>query len=96
MTFSDFCRVMSKANAEGKRLTGVIVFTQDSFAQDYTEQERAYRVSSMAKYFRKGMLGSALLGNCLDGKDLGVRLDYYMKAGSPRWKVEKAYIKEEV
>ena len=96
MKFSEFCKVMSKANAEGKRLTGVIVFTQNSFAQEYTEQERSYRVSSMAKYFKKGVSGSALSGDCLDGKDLGVRLDYYMKAGTPRWKVEKAYIEEDV
>lgn len=95
MTFSEFCRAMSKANADGKRLTGVIVFAKGSFAQEYTEQERSYRVSSMAKYFRKGMLGRALPGDCLDGKDLGVRLDYYMK-GSPRWRVEKAYIEEDV
>lgn len=95
MTFSEFCRVMEKANEDNKKLTGVIVFTKGSFAQEYTEQERSYRVSSMAKYFRKGVLGSALPGDCLDGKDLGGRIDYYIKAGSPRWKVEKAYIEEE-
>lgn len=94
MTFSEFCGVMSKANAEGKRLTGVIVFTQDSFPRNYTEQERSYRVSSMAKYFRKGVSGSALPGDCLDGRDLGVRLDYYMKAGTPRWKVETTWMCE--
>ena len=92
MKFSEFCRVMSKANAEGKRLTGVIVFSQDSFYQFYTEKERSYRVSSMAKYFKKGVSGSTLPGDCLDGKYLGVPLDCYMKAG---WKVEKAYIEED-
>ena len=92
MTFSEFCRVMSKANAEGKRLAGVIVFSQDSFYQFYTEQERSYRVSSLAKYFKKGVSGGDLPGDCLDGKYQGVPLDCYMGAGSPLWKVEKAYI----
>ena len=83
MTFSEFFRVMSKANAEGTKLTGVIVFSQDSFYQFYTEQERSYRVSSMAKYFK-------------DGKYLSVPLDFYVKARTPRWKIEKAYIEEDV
>ena len=30
------------------------------------------------------MNGNSLFGNCLDGKDLGVRLDLYMYEG---WKV---------
>ena len=57
----------------------------------FTELERSYQISSDAKYFDGNMSGNSLFGNCLDGKDLGVRLDYYMYSG---WKVDFCYITE--
>ena len=69
----------------------VLVFTESSFNIPYAEQERSYTISSDAKYFDGNMGGSSLFGNCLDGKDLGVRLDKYMYEG---WKVDYCYITE--
>ena len=66
-----------------------IVFTNDNFkGQEYTETERTYTVSSSAKYFDGSKIGTSLFGDCLDGRDLGIRLDWY------NWKVERIDIIE--
>lgn len=71
----------------------VIVFTKDSFDKDYTEEERSYKVSHSSNWFNGGKtISFALWGNCLDGKDLGVRLDWYLKNGKDSWKVDYCYI----
>jgi hypothetical protein len=69
----------------------VVVFTEDSFKKPYTELERSYKISSGDKYFDGNMGGNSLFGNCLDGTDLGVRLDIYIYEG---WKVDYCYITE--
>jgi len=69
----------------------IVVFTADSFEKPFTEIERSYKIYSGDKYFDANMGGSSLYGYCLDGKDLGVRLDHYIYSG---WKVEYAYITE--
>lgn len=69
----------------------VVVFTKDSFANEYSEVERSYEISSDAKMFNN-MCGSSLFGCCLDGKDNCVRLDWYMRGGG--WKVDYCYIIE--
>jgi hypothetical protein len=69
----------------------VVVFTEDSFKKPYTELERSYKISSGDKYFDGNMGGNSLFGNCLDGTDLGVRLDVYIYEG---WKPEFCYITE--
>lgn len=68
----------------------VIVFTEDSFDKPYTEQERSYEIRSDAKYFDGSKLGNSLFGNCLDGKDHNVRLDWYLG----EWHIEYCYIVE--
>jgi hypothetical protein len=68
----------------------VIVFTKDSFNREYSEIERSYQIHSTAKYFKPFANGNSLFGNCLDGKDNGVRLEHYM--ASEGWKVEYCYI----
>lgn len=73
----------------------VIVFTKGSFTRDYSEVERSYKVSRDSKYFNPMMNGSSLFGDCLDGKDDGVRLDIYMKLlpeEGVRWKPDYCYI----
>jgi hypothetical protein len=69
----------------------VVVFTEDSFKKPYSELERSYKIYSGDKYFDGNMGGNSLYGYCLDGKDLGVRLDQYIYSG---WKPEFAYITE--
>lgn len=66
----------------------VVVFTEDSFTEKYSEQSRSYKVDRGDKYFDEGKLGKALIGDCLDGKDNGVRLDVYLG----EWEVEYCYI----
>ncbi|WP_090739338.1 hypothetical protein [Paenibacillus sp. Mc5Re-14] len=74
----------------------VIVFSDESFGnRGFTVEERSYKVSGDAKFFDPNMIGSSLFGNCLDGKDIGVRLDWYMNLKPDegrRWEVEYCYI----
>lgn len=67
----------------------VIVITNDSFGRDYNEHSRSYEIRRTDKYFEPNAIGSALIGNCLDGTDPGVRLDNYL---SDSWKEEFCYI----
>lgn len=71
-----------------KKRKAVIVFTKDSFSKEFSEKERSYEVSSNNNYFDSEKISNALIGNCLDGKDLGVRLDWYID----KWKIEKIYL----
>lgn len=66
----------------------VIVFTKDSFKKPFSEKERSYKVSSQNRYFETGKISNSLIGDCLDGTDQGVRLDYYLGD----WKIEKIYL----
>ena len=97
MTYTEFRETMFKFNEEypdrSKTLYGVIVFTEDSFSAPYTETERSYRVSNENKGYQHGKISNSVVGNCLDGKDLGVRLDLYMYDENP-WKVEYCYIEK--
>jgi hypothetical protein len=73
----------------------VIVFKKESFSKEFSELERSYTISSNAKYFDWQMNGNSLFGDCLDGKDDGVRLDIYMKLlpkEGKRWIEDYCYI----
>lgn len=76
----------------------VIVFKQESFGvkrRQFTLTECSYKVKSTAKYFDPSMIGNSLIGDCLDEKDLGVRLDIYMNRSpseGARWEVDYCYI----
>lgn len=75
----------------------VVVFTPESFSREYSEESRSYKISSDAKYFDGSKIGNSLFGDCLDGTDNGVRLDWYMKAlpeETTRWVVDFCYITE--
>ena len=69
-------------------ITGVIVYKQSNFPKLYTEEERSYRVSSCNRCFQDGKIANSMFGDCLDGKDLGVRLDWY------NWDVDFCYMDE--
>ena len=66
-----------------------ITFTEDSFPKPYSEKERTYAVSRSEKFFDPTKLGTSLRGHCLDGIDVGVRLDMYRE-----WEIEKIVIVE--
>ena len=88
-----FCNI--EENGNGVHLTGAIVFTEDSFNQQYPLESRTYLVSSNNKIFKWNMGGRSLFGSSQDGTDKFVRLDYYMKeehGGKNGWKVDYCYV----
>ena len=80
----------------GRHMLGYIVFTEDSFTEPYTEEQRTYVVSSNNKAFKPNMGGYSIYASSLDGVDKMVRLEAYMAAehgGKDGWKVERCYTK---
>ena len=79
-------------------LTAHIIFTEDSFAKPYPLLSRTYSFTSNNKAFLPDMGGYSIFGNCLDGTDQGVRLDWYMaeERDINGWKVEDCYILEQM
>lgn len=67
----------------------VIVFSVDSFTENYSLKERSYVVRSDANAFVSGKISNAICGDCLDGVDLNVRLDWYI---GYVWKVDYCYL----
>lgn len=66
----------------------LITYKQENWDKEYSEQSRTYMVGSYNKCFKSGMLGNSMYGSCIDGTDVGVRLDWY------NWKVEKIMLLE--
>lgn len=97
ITFAELRDAMFKFNEENpnekfnRKLFGIVVFTEDSFIAPYTETERSYRVDNSQKAFRSNTISNSIWADCLDGKDLGVRIDLYMDDG---WKVDYCYLEE--
>lgn len=83
ITRADFDSIMFSHHADN--ITGVIVFKQENFNRPFTETERSYRVCSNSKHYGD-YISNELTGNCLDGVDLGVRLDWY------KWTTDYCYI----
>lgn len=69
-------------------LTGVIVYKASNWPKKYTLKERSYEVHNCNRAFQPNKIANSMYGYCLDGKDLGVRLDWY------KWAVEYCYMKE--
>lgn len=76
---------MNKCHTTGKHKTAVIVFSQCNFDEPFTETERSYKSYSDQWGWDYSKLGRCRIGDCLDGQDLGVRLDYF------DWEVEYWY-----
>ena len=70
----------------------VIVFKPESFDKEYTLEERSYKISHNDNWFDGRKISFSLYGYCLDGKDNGVRLDWYMKNGKDSWIIDYCYI----
>ena len=82
-------------NPTGKHLIGYVVFTLDSFLEEYSVESRTYHISSDNKAYKPDMLGYSIFGSNVKGDDTGVRLDRYMreeKGGARGWKVDFCYI----
>lgn len=101
LSFSEFVDAMYKFNDEnnvthqfaGEQKIGFVVFTKDSFNKPYSLKSRTYAVSSGNKFFIRGMGGNSIFGDCLDGSENGVRLDWYIK-GEHAWKIDYCYFKD--
>lgn len=101
MKYAELKKIFRKheAGRPAGHLTAHIVFTADSFEEDCSLLSRVYAVSSDNKAFQPNMGGYSIYAACLDGRDNGVRLEWYMteeKGGSAKgkWKVESCYILE--
>ena len=71
---------------EVPEISAIIVYKQSNFNSPYSEHDRSYRITNMSgKAFFDGMISSSIYGDCLDGNDLGVRLDAY------DWDIEFCY-----
>lgn len=79
---------MNKCHETGNHRTAVIVFKQSNFNKEYSEESRSYRSHSDQWGWDYTKLGNRRSGDCLDGTDKGVRLDYY------NWEVEYWYWEE--
>ena len=81
-----FCK-LNRDNASSE--SAVIVFKPESSPDnEYTEEERSYRVSSDNKMFKAGMNGYSLFGECLATNEYE-RLDYRMRGfDGPHWVVD--------
>lgn len=93
ITFSELEATMMRFNKEHPEqqdtasITGVIVFKQENWPNKmYSVKSRSYRVSNSNRAFQEGKISNQLSGNCLDGTDQGVRLDWY------KWAVEYCYM----
>ena len=76
---------MNKCHETGSHRTAVIVFKQSNFNQEYSEESRSYESYSDQWGWDFTKMGRCRVGNCLDGTDQGVRLDYY------DWEIEYWY-----
>ena len=98
MTYSELAAQFreQERSGTGRHMLGYIVFTEDSFTEPYTEEQRTYVVSSDNKAYRPNMGGYSIYASSLDGADKMVRLEQYMAAehgGKDGWKVERCYTK---
>mgnify|MGYP001205265367 CR=1 FL=1 len=90
-------REVEKSGHGKTHLTGYVTFTEDSFAQPYSESSRTYAISSNNKAFIPNMGGYSIYASCLDGTDQCVRLEQYMAnefGGAGGWKIQRCYTKE--
>ena len=66
----------------------VIVYKQENFKKPYTQTERSYVICNGQWGLDSTKMGRCIIGNCLDGTENNIRLDYY------GWEVEYCYILE--
>lgn len=103
LTYGEFKEAMWKFNTDKEKseykdrekLYGVVVITADTFNRSYSEKERSYKTSNDQKAFLPNMISNSIFADCLDGKDLGVRLDWYINGQVDGWKVDYCYMVED-
>lgn len=101
MTYTEWKAAMRahEQDCPAEHLTGILVFTQDSFDRVFPRLSRAYLVGSNNKAFQPNMGGYSIFASCLDGTDPCVRLERLMAAETGRagdWKIEDCFILEQL
>lgn len=92
ITMQELDHIMTEFNTQnpGKQdtpvLEAVIVFKASNWKKPYALRSRSYRVRNCCRRFQEGKISNQLSGDCLDGTDQGVRLDWY------HWEVEYCYM----
>ena len=95
MTFAELDSVLSKFNQEHDNgndysekgtMYGYIVYKEENWKKRYPFENRCYRVSNHNKRFQAGMISNSYSGDSIDGKDEGVRLDWYY------WEIDFCFI----
>ena len=79
---------LRKEFLDKQNMYALITYKQENFEKEFSEQSRTYMVGSYNRYFESGKIANSLFGSCIDGTDVGVRLDWY------NWKIEKIMILE--
>ena len=96
MKYQDLREILCQAAKEKRVVDAFVTFTPDSFENAYTQLERTYLFTSNNKAFASPSCGGySIFGDCMDGKDSGVRLERYMadeKGGKDGWKIENCGI----
>ena len=103
ITWNELCKAMWKFNethgyttkGNPKHLKGVVVFSAKSWNKPYTEIQRSYEFTSDNKAFLPNQHSNSIFADCLDGTDLGVRIDWYMHDKEMPWIPEYCYIVED-
>lgn len=88
ITFAELCKCMKAWNDTHNMKAekfAVIVYSQSNFTTEYSEESRSYRVSNANDKFSHRTSSDSLLGDCLDGTEDEVRLDWY------DWQIEYCY-----
>lgn len=76
---------MNNCHVTGNHRRAVIVFSQSNWDQPYSEESRSYITHSNQWGWDYNKMGRCRLGDCLDGSERGVRLDWY------DWEIEYWY-----
>lgn len=70
---------------------GIIIFDQSNFNKKYTKLGRSYITSSSNNRYNWKMVGNSVFASCLDGSEMGVRIDEWLYGINP-FKIEECYI----
>lgn len=66
---------------------GYIVYSADNWSDEYSLEERTYKICSYNYKFMFGSSFKSYYGCCLNGDHINVRLDHF-----PYWRIEECYI----
>ena len=91
ITYAELCekfREFNKKHKTGEEITGVIVYSAKNWKKEFPLESRSYRISSYNRAFQDSKIANSIIGESLDGVDVGVRLDWY------NWKIDYCYLDE--